>query len=86
MPSRRREDVGVSSFLPWLRNRGRASEGRIPLQHWHHILGEQAHVQLALMVGHAAIGEVADHVVGAGQLLQFAHLLDAIVRRADDLN
>ena len=42
-------------------------EGRVALQHRQHLVGEQAHVELGLLVRHAAEGELGHEVIDAGQ-------------------
>src|SRR5690348_8176082 len=61
------------------------SKQRVALQHRYHPIGEQSHVEFALLMRHAAIGEVGNDVVGAGQRAQFGDLLDAVIRRANNL-
>ena len=56
------------------------------MQHRHHLVGEQTHVQFRQMVRHAAEGEFRDEMIHSGQAAQLTDLLDAIVRRADHLN
>ena len=46
-----------------------AGEGRVALQGSHHLVREEPHVHLRLLVRHAAEGELGDQVVEAGQLL-----------------
>src|SRR5262249_39909299 len=66
--------------------RPRVRERRIALEHGNHPIGEEPHVDLRLLVRHAAERELGDQVVEPGQAMEFAHLLQAVVRRADDLD
>ena len=61
-------------------------ERRIVLQGRQAALGEQAHVRLGLVVRQVAERELGDQVLEAGDLLQPAELLQAVVGRADDLD
>ena len=63
--------------------RRRSGEQRIAMQHRHNAIGEQTHVQLALLVWHAAIGEIGDQVVGPRERAQLRDLLDAVIGRAE---
>ena len=64
----------------------RPRELRVALQHRQHPVGEQAHVQLGLLVRQAAEGELGDQVIEPGQLVKLRDLLHAVVRRADHLD
>src|SRR5215510_6768736 len=85
--SRRREDAG-DGRRHWRRRRAVRRRGKrvITLQHGHDLLGEHAHVQLRVLVRHAAVAELADEMVQAGELLQLGDLLDAVVGGADHLD
>src|ERR1043166_6331621 len=64
----------------------RTGEGSVALHDGQDPIGEMAHVELGLAGRHPAVREVAHHVIGAGEAPQLAQLLDAIIRRADDLD
>ena len=63
-----------------------AGKGGVALQDRHHSVGEEAHVELGLLMRHRAEREFGDQVVEPGQALQFADLLQAIIGRPDDLD
>ena len=56
------------------------------LQGRHDLRSKQPHIQLPLLVGHAALGEIAHNMVGTGQVPQLGNLLDAVIWCADDLD
>src|SRR6185295_2960139 len=86
--SRRGEDAGRAGHGH--RRRRRAVRGRreatVALEHRHHSLGEHAHVELGILVRHAAVAELADQVIHTGELVQLGELLDAVVGGADHLD
>src|SRR5262245_31630834 len=88
LASRRREDAGGAGHGHRRRRRAGAGRGERPvaLQHRHDLLGEHAHVELRVLVRHAAVAELADEMVETGELLQLGNLLDAVVGRADHLD
>src|SRR5690348_3960846 len=47
--------------------RPRCGKRRVALKHRHHTIGEQAHVQLALLMRHTAIREVGDNMISPAQ-------------------
>src|SRR5712691_3280279 len=89
-PSGRRKDafraLSGCGGPPGRGTRDGAAEGRIALEGRHDALGEQAHVQLGLLVRHPAEGELGDQVVHARQSPQLGELLEAVVGLADDLD
>src|SRR4029450_10057450 len=86
--SRRSEDAGRAGH-GHRRRRGTVRwrhESLIALQHGHHALGEHAHVELGVLVRHAAVAELAHQVIHPGEPVQLGDLLDAVVGRADHLD
>ena len=86
MRSGRREDALRARWDRRRRALGGTGERRIALEHRHHALGEEPHVQLRLLVRHAAEREFGHQVVEAGEPAQFGDLLQTVVGRADDLD
>src|SRR5215469_10524791 len=81
----RGEDVGFRWALR-RRTRWRRGERAVMLQYGQHSAREEVHILFAVVMWDATERELRHEMIGPGHPLQFDDLLNAVVRRADDLD